>query len=233
MPAANGGIAGEGGDVDVTNRVDVTTSGTESHGMFVQSRAGFGGTGGNGYILSDAGSGGPAAQGGTASATNYADIATLGEGAIGIFAQSIGGGGGNGGAATASWVTRGSGKRRWPWRHGHRDQLRHGSTGSIALGTGQAAHGVFAQSVGGAAATRATRTAAFVAWAATAARAATARATATNNGRRDRSSRAASTRVGLYAQSIGGGGGDGGSDAGIAGIGGTGGGGGDGGDGDG
>ena len=228
LPAANGGIAGEGGNVDVTNRVDVTTSGTESHGMFVQSRAGIGGTGGDGYILGDAGSGGPAAQGGTATATNYADIATLGDGAIGIFAQSLGGGGGNGGSSYGLVGDAGSGSEG-----GHGDfatATNYGtvSTGSIALGTGQAAHGVFAQSVGGAGGNAGDANTATVALggnggaggngaAATAINASGALITTRGN-----------DAVGLYAQSIGGGGGDGGSGIGITGIGGTGGGGGDG-----
>jgi hypothetical protein len=43
LPAAMGGVAGVGGNVEVDLHVDVTTSGRESHGMFVQSRAGSGG----------------------------------------------------------------------------------------------------------------------------------------------------------------------------------------------
>jgi hypothetical protein len=228
LPAANGGIAGEGGNVDVTNRVDVTTSGTESHGMFVQSRAGIGGTGGDGYILGDAGSGGPAAQGGTARATNYADIVTLGDGAIGVFAQSLGGGGGNGGSSYGLVGAAGSGSEG-----GHGDTataINHGtvSTGSITLGTGQAAHGVFAQSVGGAGGNAGDANVAFVALGGNGGAGGDgAAATATNAAGGLIITRGIDA-VGLYAQSIGGGGGDGGSGIAITGIGGTGGGGGDG-----
>jgi hypothetical protein len=228
LPAANGGIAGEGGNVNVTNHVDVITSGTESHGMFVQSRAGIGGTGGDGYILGDAGSGGPAAQGGTATATNYADIATLGDGAIGIFAQSLGGGGGTGGSSYGLVGGAGSGSEG-----GHGDTataINYGtvSTGSTAAGTGHAAHGVFAQSVGGAGGNAGDANTATVALGGSGGAGGNgAAATAINAGNGQIVTRG-NDAVGLYAQSIGGGGGDGGSGIGITGIGGTGGGGGEG-----
>jgi hypothetical protein len=228
LPAANGGIAGEGGNVDVTNRVDITTSGTESHGMFVLSRAGLGGTGGDGYILGDAGSGGPAAQGGTARATNYADIATLGDGAIGIFAQSLGGGGGNGGSSYGLVGDAGSGSEG-----GHGDTataINYGtvSTGSTAAGTGAAAHGVFAQSVGGAGGNAGDANTPFVALGGNGGAGGNGAAATAINGINAQIVTRGSDAVGLYAQSIGGGGGDGGSGIAITGIGGTGGGGGEG-----
>ena len=228
LPAANGGPAGVGGRVEVTNHVDVTTTGTESHGMFVQSRAGIGGTGGSGYILGDAGSGGPAAQGGDAIGVNYAHISTTGNGAIGLFAQSLGGGGGDGGDSYGLVGDAGSGSEGG--HSGNTTATNYGtiSTGSIAAGTGEAAHGVFAQSVGGKGGNAGDAGTLAVALGGDGSAGGDGHLATANNEANAQITTRGNYAVGLYAQSIGGGGGDGGSGVAITGIGGFGGGGGNG-----
>ncbi|MEI9895017.1 MAG: hypothetical protein WDN28_14285 [Chthoniobacter sp.] len=94
----------------------ITTSGTDSVGIFAQSVGGGGGTGG--FALSGAinlaanqegpntdmaitvgGGGGTANNGGTVNVYHSGAISTDGDGAHGIQAQSVGGGGGSGGDA--------------------------------------------------------------------------------------------------------------------------------------
>jgi hypothetical protein len=229
LPAANGGPAGIGGRVEVTNHVDVTTTGAESHGMFIQSRAGIGGTGGSGYILGDAGSGGPAAQGGDAIGINRAHISTTGNGAIGLFAQSLGGGGGDGGDSYGLVGDAGSGSEGG--HSGNSTATNYGtvSTGSIAAGTGEAAHGVFAQSVGGKGGNAGDAGTLAVALGGDGSAGGDGHLATANNEANAEITTRGNYAVGLYAQSIGGGGGDGGSGVAITGIGGYGGGGGSGG----
>ncbi len=97
LPPLNGGAAGLGGTVIVNSSVDISTSGERAHGIFAQSRGGKGGDGGGGYIFSGGGAGGPASAGGSVTAINSGEILTTGNHAVGLFAQSIGGGGGAGG----------------------------------------------------------------------------------------------------------------------------------------
>jgi hypothetical protein len=106
----SGGKGGNGGDVTITNYAsgDIETSGDLSYGMFAQSVGGGGGVAG--ASTPNAGLGNPMAlsfgasstdansvvsgHGGTATAINSGSIQTTGDNAIGMFAQSIGGGGG-------------------------------------------------------------------------------------------------------------------------------------------
>ena len=110
-----GGDGGVGGEVDVTNAGVVGTNGDDAHGVFAQSVGGGGGTGGmsiagsisaggdewgGGTIdVSVGGSGGEGGVGGQTTVKNHKPITTTGEGARGIFAQSVGGGGGTGALA--------------------------------------------------------------------------------------------------------------------------------------
>jgi hypothetical protein len=113
---SQGGVSGTGGDADglvgegggaragglggtagIINRGRVTTFGEASYGLFSQSIGGRGGTSGDAGGLVSLGSGG--GVGGDAGAANVTNaqsgvIETLGAGAHGILAQSIGGGGG-------------------------------------------------------------------------------------------------------------------------------------------
>ena len=170
-----GGSAGDSGHRDpgtgaaIGNAVSVVNAGlieTEmdlSFGILAQSIGGGGGAGGGGINSSSssttiggglAGGGGAAGRGGNVEVENEATgiIRTHGNDAIGIFAQSVGGGGGVGGAATincpgdgnnTSLTVAGSGA------HG-------GDAGDVTVtvdGTietfGERSHGVVAQSIGG------------------------------------------------------------------------------------
>jgi hypothetical protein len=99
-----GGAAGDGSTVDVTNSSSIQTSGAYSHGVFAQSIGGGGGFGGIGAnsmsglisigFRSD-GDTGISGKGDTVTVTNTGTIHTFGNDAIGVLAQSIGGGGGS------------------------------------------------------------------------------------------------------------------------------------------
>jgi uncharacterized protein YhjY with autotransporter beta-barrel domain len=113
-----GGTGGDGGSIDVSNGGAVLTQGDGAHGVLAQSIGGGGGNGGDSTTNavadgSDMSSftasvslGGSGAAGGdvaneTVTITNGgsggpARIATFGQDAVGILAQSIGGGGGSG-----------------------------------------------------------------------------------------------------------------------------------------
>ena len=89
-----------GGGVQVVNLETITTQGDNARAIFAQSIGGGGGNGGSsGGVLSIGGSGGAGGDGGIVSVANLQDLATEGDNAQAIFAQSVGGGGGNGGYA--------------------------------------------------------------------------------------------------------------------------------------
>jgi hypothetical protein len=98
------GAAGEGGGIDITNTGSITTMGDLSHGIFAQSIGGGGGTGGvsggeatafTAVTINMSGGGGANGDGGAINvANNGGAIATGGNDAIGIVAQSVGGSGG-------------------------------------------------------------------------------------------------------------------------------------------
>ncbi len=182
-----GGGGGNAGEVDVTSSANLRTAGNQAFGILAQSAGGGGGNGGSaasydasgGIAIAVAvgGSGGDGGDGGSVAISNSGLIQTGcaasaaecsysaqagsvldAADAIGILAQSIGGGGGNGGSATAtSWAlpaddipsisfafslggSGGSG--------GYGDEVTLGNTGAIWTG-GDAAYGLVAQSIGG------------------------------------------------------------------------------------
>jgi hypothetical protein len=105
-----GGTGALGGVVDVSNRGTILTLGEASHGIRAQSIGGGGGIGGatfnvRGHILTGGdsidvnvgGAGGTGGAGGAVSVLNEGVIWTRGRGAVGIAANSIGGGGGDAG----------------------------------------------------------------------------------------------------------------------------------------
>jgi hypothetical protein len=99
----NGGTGNLGGMVSVS-AVNVTTAGNHANAIVAQSIGGGGGSGnisdGSGGIqISLGGSGGSGNDGGTVGISNVQTTST-GVGAMGIVAQSIGGGGGNSGLAS-------------------------------------------------------------------------------------------------------------------------------------
>ena len=167
----NGGQAGNGGGVYVANRGTITTNGQNAAGIVAQSVGGGnalsafnavlpttepgGGNGGSGGLLffGKGGAGGAGGKGGAVTVDNHGSIRTLGEGALGIFAQSIGGGGGGGGTPRIGGILfsaalggkGGSGTEASDvvvnnlWKSGH-----------VSIETnGRFATGILAQSVGG------------------------------------------------------------------------------------
>lgn len=119
LSVALGGSGGAGGvskNVTVNAVGNVATLGNQSHGIVAQSIGGGGGNGGFSVAGSLGGMAGAIGLGGDGGAGNLAGgvtvnttgagftgatISTQGQGAVGILAQSIGGGGGNGGVAGA------------------------------------------------------------------------------------------------------------------------------------
>jgi hypothetical protein len=93
---ANGSTAGNGGSVTITNAAAIETSGILGGAIVAQSIGGSGGTvtGGSHGILALGGSSGNSGNGGTVTVNSTGQILTTGIDAIGLFAQSVGGGGG-------------------------------------------------------------------------------------------------------------------------------------------
>ncbi len=116
-----GAGGGTGGTIQATNAGAITTTGSHSSGMLLQSVGGGGGSGGAAYSQATSlggsasvalgGIGGGGGDGQTigfasgASTSNSGSIVTAGNDSFGIVAQSIGGGGGIGGAAAAKATT--------------------------------------------------------------------------------------------------------------------------------
>lgn len=108
-----GGVAGDGGIIDVMNSGLLQTQGQDAYGVFAQSVGGGGGAGGDASATSMAyqqakltvstavgGSGGAGGNGGQVNVWNSGLISTSANEGIGVFAQSVGGGGGTGGSGT-------------------------------------------------------------------------------------------------------------------------------------
>ncbi len=149
-----GGSAGDGGNVAVTQRGDIDTSGAAAQGIFAQSVGGGGGVAGSldgglgalseiGLVPSLAQAGGSAGDGGHVSVESSGAITTEGTAANGIFAQSVGGGGGLGGGGILGIGFAGSVGGAG---NGGAVNIAHDGDASTH---GDAAHGIFAQSVGG------------------------------------------------------------------------------------
>ena len=155
-----GAMAGDGKTVDIDNGATITTTGDLSAGIFTQSIGGGGGNGGfagslaiggGAVSVSLGGDGGDGGIGGTIDVDNFGKITTGGNGAAGIFAQSIGGGGGNGGSALsgsiglASVSTTIGGTGGGGNDGGQVDILNSGLITTL----GHNSAGIFAQSIGG------------------------------------------------------------------------------------
>ncbi|WP_186583929.1 autotransporter outer membrane beta-barrel domain-containing protein [Synechococcus sp. MEDNS5] len=184
----DGGNGGTGGAITVFTDGTYLTQGTLSHAVLIQSIGGGGGQGGSATSNADpsmaseddstsadsdfsfgasGGSGGDGGGGGSAGSISGSIsglIRTLGDSAIGLFAQSVGGGGGAGGAVT-SGASSGSGNlsasASFAMGGDGGNGGRGGSinldvpnglrvaTGDSALGTGHGSHGILLQSIGG------------------------------------------------------------------------------------
>ena len=138
---------GDAGQINITNTGSISTGATGGYGIIAQSIGGGGGLAGysgrvgiNGINLTmPSGDGTSHGIGGNVLLSNSASISTGGIGAIGIVAQSIGGGGGlnlaSGNAGSAGGTGRGG-------------NITVTNSGDVST-TGAYAHGIFAQSSAG------------------------------------------------------------------------------------
>ena len=210
---AQGGAGGAGGTVNLTSHVaQISTTGNLAHGIVAQSRSGRGGLGGDGILAVGGGAGGAGNDGGSATATSYGAITTRGNGAIGVFAQSLGGGAGDGGGSYGLFGNAGDGDVGG--NGGRAEAINYGTVSTL----GNYAYGVSAQSIGGIGG-NAGDSVALVAFTSTGAPGgnggtAIARAQAGSSIRTE-----GLAAYGLFAQSIGGGGGNGGLSVGLVALG--------------
>ncbi|MFC7395585.1 hypothetical protein ACFQU1_00065 [Chelatococcus sp. GCM10030263] len=226
----SGGAGGNGGDVTITldTASSISTQGTDSSGIIAQSLSGAGGgAGGVGVIIGTAGNGGVGGDAGDVTVSNAGWVATAGDTARGILAQSIPGAGGSGG--NAQGVFYGGGGTGASSGTAGTVTVQH--DGSITT-TGSNAQGILAQSIGGSGGAGGQASGAIAALGGDADTnpfdsAGGAVTIGTNYGSITTSGISA---IGVLGQSIGGGGGDGGGASSVfASVGGTGGAGGDGG----
>ncbi len=154
------GAAGDGGEVNVRSLGLAKTSGAHAFGVHAQSVGGGGGNAGAGIsgLWSVATVGGRGSGGGDGGSVTVAPpfIETEGEGSVGVFAQSVGGGGGTAGdveeAFIAPWadlnIGVGVGVQEAAGAGGNGGSVTVNADGTIAT-KGAKAHGIVAQSVGG------------------------------------------------------------------------------------
>jgi hypothetical protein len=152
--AANGGVAGDGANVTVTNTGSLETSGVSSRGVFAQSLGGTGGGGGTGSgFVTEGGDGATAGNAGSVTVTNRGAIETAGNQSAAIFAQSVGGKGGDGGDSAGIFYSQaGAGGQGGDAGNAQVS----GSAGAVSVvqggritTQGEDAMGIFAQAVGG------------------------------------------------------------------------------------
>ncbi|WP_428927749.1 hypothetical protein [Marinibacterium sp. SX1] len=158
----NGGASGNGGAVSVKqgSYMGLTTSGNDSYGMLAQSIGGGGGTGGTGGAvpgdgvldidieLSIGGIGGAAGNGGTVDINTGTVLNTYGDRAMGIVAQSIGGGGGLGGTTDDESIASIS-FDSVDGVSGSGGQVTVDLTSGYITTRGDGSHAIIAQSIGG------------------------------------------------------------------------------------
>ena len=139
-----GAAGGHGGAVTVTNDGRIETAGEHARGIYAQSIGGGGGDGGNtASLVAIGGAGSGTSNGGTVTISNNGIVATVGEEAHAIFAESIGGGGGDGGDSSGLVTIGGTGGDG-----GGADVVTVMNTGVLST-SGLEASGIFAQSIGG------------------------------------------------------------------------------------
>ncbi|TSD90205.1 autotransporter outer membrane beta-barrel domain-containing protein [Mycobacterium sp. KBS0706] len=140
---AGGGTAGE---AIIRNSGGITTGGYSSHGIIAQSIGGGGGAAGSATGLVSVGgdaAGTTDSDGGKVLVNNTGTVTTAGDAAVGLVAQSVGGGGGSGGDSKGIAGVGGSGSAG-----GDGGEVDLINLGRIQT-TGDFGHGVLAQSVGG------------------------------------------------------------------------------------
>ncbi|WP_454760314.1 hypothetical protein [Caulobacter segnis] len=145
--ASNGGSAGDGGAVKVTNNGTITTHGINGDAIYAQSVGGGGGDGGDTgiSIFSLGGGGAHGGHGGTVQVTNGATgvIETWSDYSRGILAQSIGGSGGSGGSASSLISIGGNGSAT-----SNGGTVTVNNAGAITT-HGAGSQAIFAESIGG------------------------------------------------------------------------------------
>jgi uncharacterized protein YhjY with autotransporter beta-barrel domain len=147
-----GGNGGNGGLVRVGNSGTIATKDDGAIGILAQSVGGGGGNGGNetGIFVATGGFGGSGGYGNTVEVTlqSGSSIATSGDYASGLVAQSIGGGGGNGGygKSVGAFVSAAIGGAGGSGGKGGDLTITNNST---ITSMGGQSHGILAQSVGG------------------------------------------------------------------------------------
>jgi hypothetical protein len=142
----DGAAGGTTGNIDIDNHGEINTAGYGSIGILGQSIGGGGGAAGSAGGVIAVGGNAPVsfqADGGTVTVDNTQHITTTGDAAIGILAQSIGGGGGSATGATGIIGVGGQGSAGG----------NGGGVTTLQIGTittsGDYAFGFLAQSVGG------------------------------------------------------------------------------------
>ncbi|MDA7965324.1 hypothetical protein [Ruegeria sp.] len=151
-----GSKGGTGAAVSVSNYGRIVTGGDGARGIIAQSIGGGGGDGGSsGGMVSVGGDGNGGGSGSTVTIVNDGIITTTGDDAMGILAQSIGGGGGNGGSSgsVGAFVGVAIGGDGGAGGTGGDVNVTlsntDGSQPSAIQTSGDRSTGVFAQSVGG------------------------------------------------------------------------------------
>ena len=138
--------AGSGGAVSITNLAGgvVTTFGVDAHAIVAQSIGGGGGAGGGAAaVFGFGGAGAAGGDGSTVTVANAGSIATHGDNARGIYAQSVGGSGGDGGNAAGLLAIGGNASGT---SNGGDVNV---TNGGVIRTDGTGSNAVFAQSVGG------------------------------------------------------------------------------------
>ncbi len=213
-----GGDGAAGGVVNLTNNISiqVATTGNNMHGIFAYSRSGAAGNGGSGYLAPGGGSGGASSDGGNVTVTNHGNIITTGDGAIGIYALSVGNKGGSGGS---QWGIVGQGGSAGTGGNGGNVVVTNSATGTIHT-SGNFAHGIQAQSIGGSGGSSGTTGNLILSLQGASDNGGNGGSVIVNNS--GLVITAGSDAKGIFAQSIGGGGGSGGSSGGLIALGGSG-----------
>ncbi|MEC9290820.1 MAG: hypothetical protein VX730_00280 [Pseudomonadota bacterium] len=167
--SVNAGIGGSGASGGIGANVtlnalnsDVRTSGKHAHGLLAQSIGGGGGnggfnlgfSGGKGYTgtLSLGGNGGSGKSSGVVTVNQSGFLRTQGHGAIGLVAQSVGGGGGNGAFSLAGNVAGSSALNAsigGGGGSGGNSNIVNLSAGGTVMTEGHDAYGLLAQSIAG------------------------------------------------------------------------------------
>jgi uncharacterized protein YhjY with autotransporter beta-barrel domain len=214
----DGGNGGAGGPVTVVNStgIQVATTGANAFGIFGYSRSGQAGSGGTGFAAPGGGTGGHSSDGGTVSITNHGTVITSGSGAFGIYGLSVSNNGGNGGG---QWGLVGQSGSGGFGGSGGSVSITNGRDGIIST-SGNLAHGIFAQSIGGSGGSSGTSGNLILSLQGASDNGGNGGAVSvTNNGT---ILTTGDNSRGIFAQSIGGGGGAGGSSGGLIALGGSG-----------